>query len=80
MVYHKRRGIDFTAAVENAAAGMLPLQLVPFMNTNDWIELTDRQLVDYCSYWCSLNHKPTGVCVMKCGWQPDSLKIVAEQS
>ena len=40
-VRDKRRGIDFTAAVENPAAGMLWLQ--PFMNTNDWTELTDRQ-------------------------------------
>ena len=31
-VRDKRRGIDFTAAVENPAAGMLWLQ--PFMNTN----------------------------------------------
>jgi len=67
-VRDKRRGIDFTAAVENPAAGMLWLQ--PFMNTNDWTELTDRQLVDYCNYWCSLYHKPTGVCVTKCGWHP----------
>jgi hypothetical protein len=64
----KKRGVDFTVAMENPAAGMLWMQ--PFLNTDDWTELTDRQTVDYCNYWCSLYHKPTRVAVTHCGWNP----------
>ena len=44
----KKRGLDFTFGWENPAGGMMSNQ--EFMNTTDWTELTDRQIVDYCNY------------------------------
>ena len=64
----KKRGLDFTFGWENPAGGMMSNQ--EFMNTTDWTELTDRQIVDYCNYWTSLSHKPTALWLSHCGWVP----------